>query len=81
MRKIATFIVGAALFTGGLQAQTEQKEKQRFETDVLKTVGPKDTVYFERHAIGAGPDTVEFISTEASIAGKVVKGAPYWPMP
>lgn len=77
MRKFATIIAGAALLTGGLQAQTEPKEKLRFESDVLKAAGPKDTVYFERHAIGTGPDTVEFISTEGSIAGKVVKGAPY----
>ena len=31
---------------------------------------------FERHAFG-GTGTVEFVSAEASIAGKVVKGAPY----
>jgi len=44
---------------------------------VLRTVGPGENVFFERHAINTGGDTVEFVSMEAGIAGKVVKGAPY----
>jgi hypothetical protein len=38
----------------------------------------KEQMTFERHAfIVGGPDVVEFVSAEASIAGKTVKGAPY----
>ena len=75
MKRFATIVAGAALVAAAAQAQNEQK--QRVEHDVLKTTIPKEGVFFERHAIGIGPDTVEFVSAEASIAGKVVKGAPY----
>jgi len=59
----------------GLKAQDEQKK--RIEHDVLTTAGPGENVFFERHAINTGGDTVQFVSMEAGIAGKVVKGAPF----
>jgi hypothetical protein len=83
MKAIVSMIAGAALFAGGVQAQSQPKEPQRIEHDVIKMVTPKDNVTFERHAIGVGPDLgvgpgmVQFVSAEASIAGKVVKNAPY----
>jgi len=70
-------VAGAALIAGALQAQNEPKEPQRIEHDVIKLVDPKDNVTFERHAFAAGPETIQYVSTEASIAGKVIKGAPY----
>jgi hypothetical protein len=77
MRNLVVTVAGAALIAGTLQAQNEPKEPQRVEHDVIKLVDPKDNVTFERHAFAAGPDTVQYVSTEASIAGKVIKGAPY----
>lgn len=78
MKRLTTWIAGGLLLAGSAAAQNEPKEARRIEHDVLKIVDPKqDGVTFERHAITAGPETVQFVSTEASIAGKVMKGAPY----
>jgi hypothetical protein len=82
MRRLALIAAGAALCAAGAKAQDDQKEiqreqKMRVERDVLNFVSPKDDVVYESSAIGAGPHTVQFISTEAGVSGKVVKNAPY----
>jgi hypothetical protein len=63
------------------QTQTEAKDPVILEDSVVGVAGPKDVIKLERHAVGGGfgvaPHSVEFISTEANIAGKVVKNAPY----
>ena len=75
-------LAGVALSAGSVQAQDVQKEvqledKMRVERDVLNFASPKDNFVYERHAIGTGPNVVQFISSEASIPGKIVKNAPY----
>lgn len=77
MKVIISVVAGAAFAASGMQAQSEPKEPVRIEHDVVKIAPPKGDVMFERHAIGIGPQTVQFVSAEAGIAGKVVKNAPY----
>jgi hypothetical protein len=82
MRVLVSIVAGAALCVTGVLAQDTQKEvqreqKMRVEQDVLNFASPKDNVVYESHTIGAGPNVVQFISTEASISGKTVKNAPY----
>jgi hypothetical protein len=82
MKVLVSIVAGAALYASAAQAQDAQKDglreqKMRVERDVLSLGSPKDNFVFESHAIGAGPNVVQFISTEASISGKVVKNAPY----
>jgi hypothetical protein len=82
MRVLVSILTGAALCATSAQAQDAQKEvqreqKMRVERDVLNFTSPKDNFVYESHAIGAGPNVVQFISTEASISGKIVKNAPY----
>lgn len=82
MRVFISMLAGVALSAGSVQAQDVQKEvqledKMRVERDVLNFASPKDNFVYERHAIGTGPNVVQFISSEASIPGKIVKNAPY----
>ena len=54
------------------QRNRQDAAGQRIEHDVIKLVDPKDNVTFERHAFAAGPETIQYVSTEASIAGSSV---------
>jgi hypothetical protein len=85
MKTVVLIGVSAVLFVNRAQAQTAQtepKEGVRIERDVLKLTGPGEPMTFDRQVIGVagafgGPDVVEFVSAETSVAGKVVKGAAY----
>ena len=73
MRVFISMLAGVALSAGSVQAQDVQKEvqledKMRVERDVLNFASPKDNFVYERHAIGTGPNVVQFISSEASIS-------------
>ena len=72
---------GTALLAGtAANAQNQQtKAPEIVEHDVIQAREPNNVgFFFERQAIGvAGGDRVEFVSAEASISGKTVKGAPY----
>src|SRR4051794_34401070 len=82
MKTFVSFVAGAMLLANAAQVQTERKESVRVQREVVNIGGPGDPVTFDRHVLGVGgalggPDVVEFVSAEASIAGKVIKGAPY----
>jgi hypothetical protein len=78
--KLLNLAVGAALLAGAVaNAQNQTKAPEIVEHDVIQAREPnKAGFFFERQAIGvAGGDRVEFVSAEASLSGKTVKGAPY----
>ena len=78
MKTLLSVVGAAAISACAAQAQTESKEAARVQHDVITHVQGKEGITFERHAfVAGGPDTVEFVSAEAAIAGKTVKGAPY----
>lgn len=79
MNKLMSIAAAAALAaTAVAQTPNEPKEPFRIEHDVIRMAPLRSDVTFERHAIAVnGADPVQFVSAEAGIGGKVVKGAPY----
>jgi hypothetical protein len=78
MKAFVSLMAGAAMTLATAQAQNQVNEPVQVEHDVMKEAQGKEQVTFERHAfIIGGPDVVEFVSADASIAGKTVKGSPY----
>jgi hypothetical protein len=77
MKAFVFVVATAALGIATAQTQTQASEPIHVDHDVIKNVQGKEQVTFERHAFVVVPDVVEFVSAEASIAGKTVKGAPY----
>ena len=75
MRRIITAVAGAVVLASTAAAQ--EPKDVLVQHDVIKVAGsePKETFVYSRSVAGA--DTVQFVSAEATIAGKVVKGAPY----
>jgi hypothetical protein len=79
MKTLVSIAAALAIGCSSAQAQNPAEAGQQVEHDVIKVVRPgegKENVMFERRVLLSGPDTVEFVSAEASI-GKTVKGAPY----
>jgi hypothetical protein len=79
--KCLNLAVGTALLAGiAANAQNPPaKAPVVVQHDVIKMSGPNAVGFvFERQVIGVGGgERVEFVSAEASVSGKTVKGAPY----
>lgn len=74
MKRIATMIAAATLTAAAVSAQDQASGPVVMQHDIQAGHG----MVFERRAFGVGgADVVEFVSAEANISGKTVKGAPY----